>query len=153
MIQSVVIDSSEKITVHPTKTFTLKHLDRKRMSPMKGSTLDDYHQNEQTINKVIIYNLIVMTWVGLSLIVFAVIWSCIKNRDPNVIILASGAIIEIVSGGLLVLAKREMDSRDKFFEALSKSEEHKELVKVINSIPDETTRIQCMKEYIGYIIK
>ena len=120
---------------------------------MKGSTLDDCHQNEQTINKVIVYNLIVMTWVGLFLIVFAVIWSCIKNRDPNVIILASGAIIEIVSGGLLVLAKREMDSRDKFFETLAESEEHKELVKVIKSIPDETTRIQCMKEYIEYIIK
>lgn len=115
--------------------------------------LEKYHTNEQNLNKIIIYNIIVMLWVGMFLIVFSTICTVLQDTDPNIITLVSGAIIEIVSGTLLILAKHEINSRDRFFDTLSKSEELRRLALIINSIPDENLRAQCMKEYIGYIIK
>lgn len=115
--------------------------------------LEGYHNNEQRLNKAIIYNMIAMLWTGMLLIAFSVVLAVLQGSNPNIIALASGTIVEMISGTLLILSKREMNSKDKFFDALSKSEEIRRLAPFIASIPDETIRAQCMKAYVEHVIK
>ena len=48
-----------------------------------------------------------------------------EGISTGIISLVSGAVIELISGTILVLAKYEMNSKDKYFETLSKTEDHR----------------------------
>ena len=103
---------------------------------MKGNPLlKRYHGNEQKINTRIINNAIGMIWAGIIIIAFGIGMAFMKEGiSTGIISLVSGAVIELISGTILVLAKYEMNSKDKYFETLSKTEDHRQLIDFINSI-------------------
>ena len=60
----------------------------------------------------------------------------------------SGGVVDVVSGVILVISKRAMDSKDKYFESLSRAEEIKCIMDFINKIDNPDTRSKCQQEYV-----
>lgn len=110
--------------------------------------LGQYHGNEQKLNKRIVNHAIAMIWVGIAIVVFGIIMVCLKGMTTGIITLVSGAIVEFISGTILVLAKYEINSKDKYFETLSKTQEQNNLMNFINSIENDETRAKCQQQYI-----
>jgi len=78
------------------------------------------------MNKRLIQELLIMRigmiWAGIIIIAFGIGMAFMKEGiSTGIISLVSGAVIELISGTILVLAKYEMNSKDKYFETLSKN--------------------------------
>ena len=118
---------------------------------LKGNPLlKRYHGNEQKINTRIINNAIGMIWAGIIIIAFGIGMAFMKEGiSTGIISLVSGAVIELISGTILVLAKYEMNSKDKYFETLSKTEDHRQLIDFINSIQNDEIRAKCQEQYVN----
>lgn len=116
--------------------------------PGEYSLSDKYHKSEIDLNKKIIINAICMIWVGIAMLVGGTILA-VKCGGTAWLAVIPGAFVDLFSGTMLHLINKSSESKQQYFNELSREEREQRLIEEIRDIQDE----ELKKELYAKIIE
>lgn len=105
-----------------------------------------YHQSEIEQNAKVINHSILMIWVGIALLAIGMFLS--TNSEQGIFVLIPGAFIDIFSGTMIHLVNKSSETKHKYFENLSVTEQQQRLLELIESSDDSQFKKEMLSKFV-----
>lgn len=106
-----------------------------------------YHQSELDHNEKLLKHCLILVWVGVGMLVTGLIFSIITGKSQNFVLFA-GVFVDLFSGGIITLVNKSADSKQRYFETISRSENEKNLIAELKSIDGEDKKVELLGKII-----
>ena len=103
---------------------------------------------EKTINKVIIYNAIIMMWSGIILIIASYVLFAIGIANAFKVGVLSGVFIILVSFILIYIYNKPNRVIDTYYKNIAKMKEQEKIYELIKDCPNEQFRQKLIKKML-----
>lgn len=158
---SILFDSKEKTLELEKKNLEekmkringvdeLNHFDR--LVRINVNNLEEYYELVKKSNSNSFWTALIMSIIGVGIIIFGVIKGINNQGDFNSLAVASGLIVEIISGLLFYLYNRTIIQLKDYHDSLINVQNVLLAFKVIEQIDDENKKSEVLKQMIDGLI-
>lgn len=117
-------------------------------SSKKYSLSTKYHDSEIEQNRTIMYNAVIMIWVGIILIFVGMIFSLFTSGAAKIFTLIPGIFVDVFSGTMIHLVNKSSESKQKYFENLTIVEHEQRIIELIHKSDDEKFRQEMVSKIV-----
>ena len=107
-----------------------------------------YHYSEIEQNRTIMYNAVIMIWVGIVLIFLGMIFALFMNGATKIFALIPGMFVDVFSGTMIHLVNKSSESKQKYFENLTIVEHEQRIIELIHTSDDEKFRQEMVSKIV-----